>query len=118
MSKNRKWNLKQGKNIYRVCFLYIKLCQGEKSVNGIHSSLIEMLIADPRFFEFKNLLEEAAYQQNIVLQTSQALNVAESSTEDKRGSPEVIEGECIYQQLPMGNMTNSNLSYRNIWLKL
>lgn len=43
----------------------------------------------------QNLLEEAANQQNIVLQTSQALNVAESCNEDKRGSPEVIEGERL-----------------------
>jgi len=54
-----------------------------------------MLLTDCRFVSFKNLLEEAAYQQNIVLQTSQALNVAESSTEDKRGSPEVLEGERL-----------------------
>jgi len=43
----------------------------------------------------QNLLEEAAYQQNIVLQASQALNVAECSNEDKRGSPEVLEGERL-----------------------
>ncbi|XP_047128186.1 anillin [Hydra vulgaris] len=45
--------------------------------------------------KIQSLLEEAAYQQNIVLQTSQALNVAESSNEDKRASPEVIEGERL-----------------------
>lgn len=45
--------------------------------------------------QIQNLLEEAANQQNIVLQTSQALNVAESCNEDKRGSPEVIEGERL-----------------------
>lgn len=45
--------------------------------------------------QIQNLLEEAAYQQNIVLQASQALNVAESSVDDKRGSPEVLEGERL-----------------------
>lgn len=54
-----------------------------------------MLITINNFVSFKNLLEEAAYQQNIVLQASQALNVAESSAEDKRGSPEVLEGERL-----------------------
>lgn len=46
-------------------------------------------------FILQNLLEEAACQQNIVLQTSQALNVAEGGNEDKSGSPEVIEGERL-----------------------
>ena len=54
-----------------------------------------MLITGTNFLSFKNLLEEAAYQQNIVLQASQALNVAECSNEDKRGSPEVLEGERL-----------------------
>ena len=54
-----------------------------------------MLITINNFVSFKNLLEEAAYQQNIVLQASQALNVAESSADDKRGSPEVLEGERL-----------------------
>ena len=55
-----------------------------------------MLITINNFVSFfKNLLEEAAYQQNIVLQASQALNVAESSVDDKRGSPEVLEGERL-----------------------
>jgi len=45
--------------------------------------------------QIQNLLEEAACQQNIVLQTSQALNVAEGGNEDKSGSPEVIEGERL-----------------------
>ena len=53
------------------------------------------MIIHPCSILIQNLLEEAAYQQNIVLQTSQALNVAESSNDDKRGSPEVIEGERL-----------------------
>lgn len=53
------------------------------------------LILPKDYLSLQNLLEEAACQQNIVLQTSQALNVAEQGHEDKRGSPEVIEGERL-----------------------
>jgi len=73
-----------------------------------------MLLTDCRFVSFKNLLEEAAYQQNIVLQTSQALNVAESSTEDKRGSPEVLEGERLL--LLASKSTILFVDSRIIWL--
>ena len=53
------------------------------------------LILPKDYLSLQTLLEEAACQQNIVLQTSQALNVAEQGHEDKRGSPEVIEGERL-----------------------
>jgi len=41
------------------------------------------------------LLEEAAYQQNIVLQASQALNLCVANDITFRGSQEEIEAERV-----------------------
>lgn len=45
--------------------------------------------------KIQTFLEEAASQQSIILQTSQALNLSLNRDEEKRGSPEVIEGERL-----------------------
>ncbi|XP_031572487.1 anillin-like [Actinia tenebrosa] len=43
----------------------------------------------------KELLDEAASQQNIILQTSQALNVCDSSNDIFKGSQEEVEAERV-----------------------
>lgn len=47
------------------------------------------------FFYKQMLLEEAAYQQNIVLQASQALNLCVTNDITFRGSTEEIEAERV-----------------------
>ena len=64
----------------------------------------------------QELLDEAAAQQNIILQTSQALNVCDSNNDIFKGSQEEVEAErvlllaCEYSTFPLPNCEHSQHS--------
>lgn len=63
-----------------------------------HAILTNSAYGCTLFLDFSHkqmLLEEAAYQQNIVLQASQALNLCVANDITFRGSTEEIEAERV-----------------------